>query len=147
MNFGHSFLFQVGGSLFVSYNLGTQDIAVGEMNVRINDGVYHVVRFTRSGANATLQVDDFQVQRKHPKAPSQLTVFNSQSQIQIGGRWNPTLRRVDRPFVGVLAGLVYNGLRPLDHAADSDERTKILVRIPKSAFYLHDISCQDSVWQ
>ncbi len=62
---------------------------------------------------------------KTPEGQRQLTVFNSQSQIQIGGKWNPSLRRVDRPFVGVMAGLVYNGLRPLDLAADADVRTKI----------------------
>ena len=49
----------------------------------------------------------------------QLTVFNSQAVIQLGGRWNPTLTRVERPFTGVMAGLVYNGLRPLDVAADA----------------------------
>ena len=52
-------------------------------------------------------------------------MFNSQSQIQLGGKWNPTLNRVERPFRGVLAGLVYNGLRPLDLAADGNKRTKI----------------------
>ena len=52
-------------------------------------------------------------------------MFNSQSQIQIGGKWNPTLRRVERPFRGVIAGFVYNGLRPLDLAADQDKRTKV----------------------
>ena len=38
--------------------------------------------------------------------------------MQLGGRWNPTLNRVERPFTGVMAGIVYNGLRPLDLAAD-----------------------------
>ena len=57
---------QVSGNIFVGYNLGTEDIALGEMNVKLNDGKYHVVRFTRSGANATLQVDDNQIQTKHP---------------------------------------------------------------------------------
>ena len=46
----------VRGHVFVSYNLGTMDIAVGEPNVLVNDGRYHVVRFTRSGPNSTLQV-------------------------------------------------------------------------------------------
>jgi len=36
------------------------------MNVRVDDGKYHVVRFTRSGANSTLQLDEMQVQTKHP---------------------------------------------------------------------------------
>ena len=115
---------QVSGNVFVSYNLGTQDITVGETNVLVNDGRYHVVRFTRSGPNSTLQVDDNQTQRKHPRE-RQLSVFNSQNQIQLGGRWNPTLNRVERPFRGVLAGLVYNGLRPLDQAADGEKRTKV----------------------
>lgn len=104
--------------MFVTYNLGTQDIALGEMNLRVDDGKYHVVRFTRSGANSTLQVDDLQVQTKHPGG-RQLTVFNSQSVVQLGGKWNPTLGRVERPFAGVVAGVVYNGLRPLDVAADA----------------------------
>ena len=48
---------------------------------------------------------------------TQLTVFNDQSVIQLGGRWNPTLKRIEKPFTGVMAGVVYNGLRPLDLAA------------------------------
>ena len=58
---------QVGGHIFVSYNLGTEDLAIGEMNKRVDDGEYHVVRFTRSGANSTLQIDEMQVQTKHPQ--------------------------------------------------------------------------------
>ena len=54
----------MSGNIFVTYNLGTEDIAIGEMNVRLDDGIYHVVRFTRSGANSTLQVDDNQMQIK-----------------------------------------------------------------------------------
>ena len=140
--------YQVRGNVFVSYHLGTEDIAVGETNARVDDGKYHVIRFSRSGENSTLQIDDNQVQTKYPGDSSkrrnephtnkshsmkmsfcpsdqQLTVFNSQSQIQIGGKWNPTLRRVERPFRGVIAGFVYNGLRPLDLAADQDKRTKV----------------------
>ena len=54
-----------------------------------------------------------------------MAVFNSQSQIQIGGRYNPTLRRVERHFEGIIAGVVYNGLRPLDLAANADAKTKV----------------------
>ena len=46
------------------------------------------------------------------------TVFNDQSLVQIGGRLNTNLRRIDRPFVGIIAGAVYNGLRPLDLVTD-----------------------------
>lgn len=94
------------------------------MNVRINDGSYHVVRFLRTGANSTLQIDDFQTQRKY-KMGQQLHVFNKQNLLQIGGKFNPTLKKVDRPFVGVLAGLVINSLRPLDLAADRNVLTNI----------------------
>lgn len=48
----------------------------------------------------------------------QLSVFNSQAQIQVGGKWNRAKQKVERPFVGVMAGLVLNGLRLLDLAAE-----------------------------
>lgn len=56
----------MGGNIFVAYNLGTEDLAIGDMSVRVDDGKYHVVRFTRSGPNSTLQIDDNQIQAKHP---------------------------------------------------------------------------------
>ncbi|TRY78868.1 hypothetical protein TCAL_10650 [Tigriopus californicus] len=114
----------VGGNIFVGYNLGTEDFAIGDLSVRVDDGKYHVIRFTRSGPNSTLQIDDNQIQAKYPYG-RQLSVFNGQSQIQLGGKWNPTLSRVERPFRGVMAGLVYNGLRPLDLASKGDGRTKV----------------------
>ena len=73
--------------MFAVYNIGTEDHSLGEMAVKVNDGQHHVVRFTRSSANATLQVDDFNVQTKNP-ARNQKRIFNSQSQIIAGGRWN-----------------------------------------------------------
>lgn len=57
----------VAGNVFVSYNLGTEDVAIGETNVKVSDGIYHVLRFTRSGQNSTLQLDDNQMQTKHPQ--------------------------------------------------------------------------------
>ena len=45
----------------VVYNLGQQDIIVKDSSVRVNDGKYHVVRFTRDGINSSLQVDDNKV--------------------------------------------------------------------------------------
>ena len=45
------------------YNLGQQDLVVREVATKINDGKYHVIRFTRDGVNSTLQVDDNQVSR------------------------------------------------------------------------------------
>lgn len=115
---------KVGGCLFAAYNLGMQDITVGDMSVRVNDGSYHVVRFVRTGANCTLQVDDFPIQSSHPEG-RQLLVFNTQTLLQIGGKWNNGLKRVDRPFIGVIAGMVFNGLRPLDLAAERNALTQI----------------------
>lgn len=55
----------------------------------------------------------------------QLTVFNSQAQIQVGGKWNRAKQRVERAFSGVMSGLVFNGLRLLDLAAEHDPRTEV----------------------
>jgi len=40
-------------------------LPLGEIGVKVNDNNYHVVRFTRSGGNATLQIDDYNVQALH----------------------------------------------------------------------------------
>ncbi|XP_038643261.1 neurexin-2-like [Scyliorhinus canicula] len=49
----------------------------------------------------------------------QLTIFNSQAAIQIGGRDH------GRPFQGQVAGLYYNGLKVLTLAAESDPNIKV----------------------
>lgn len=116
--------FKVEGNVFMVYNMGTNDHPIGEINVKVNDDSYHVVRFTRSGANSTIQVDDYSVQAIHPNG-HQLTVFNSQAQIQIGGKWNRAKQKVERSFVGIMSGLVFNGKRLLDLAAEKDPRTSI----------------------
>jgi hypothetical protein len=67
--------------------VGTDDHSLGEVAVKVNDGEHHVVRLTRSSANATLQVDDYNVQTKNPSG-RQRHIFNSQSQIHVGGMWN-----------------------------------------------------------
>lgn len=55
------------------FNVGTNDLPLGEIGVKVNDNNYHVVRFTRSGGNATLQIDDYNVQTLH--AQSELKVL------------------------------------------------------------------------
>ncbi|XP_062346525.1 neurexin-1 isoform X16 [Cinclus cinclus] len=101
------------GKIGVKFNVGTDDIAIEEMNAIINDGKYHVVRFTRSGGNATLQVDNWPVIERYP-AGRQLTIFNSQATIKIGGKER------GHPFQGQLSGLYYNGLKVLNMAAEND---------------------------
>jgi neurexin len=50
----------------MNYNLGSKDITVGDLTAKVNDGKYHVVRFSRAGANSTLQIDDNSPQSKFP---------------------------------------------------------------------------------
>ncbi|XP_041611244.1 neurexin-1 isoform X23 [Vulpes lagopus] len=101
------------GKIGVKFNVGTDDIAIEESSAIINDGKYHVVRFTRSGGNATLQVDSWPVIERYP-AGRQLTIFNSQATIIIGGK------EQGQPFQGQLSGLYYNGLKVLNMAAEND---------------------------
>ncbi|XP_060108582.1 neurexin-2-beta isoform X6 [Heteronotia binoei] len=106
------------GTVGVIFNVGTDDITIEESNAMVNDGKYHVVRFTRSGGNATLQVDNWPVNERYP-AGRQLTIFNSQAAIKIGGRDQ------GRPFQGQISGLYYNGLKVLSLAAESDPNVKV----------------------
>ncbi|XP_063921501.1 neurexin 1 isoform X2 [Zophobas morio] len=114
----------VEGNVFVVYNLGTNDHPLGEISLKVNDNTYHVVRFHRLGYNSSLQIDDYNVQTSHPSG-HQLQVFNSQSQIQIGGKWSKGKSRIERPFSGIMSGVVVNGLRVLDLAAEKDLHTSI----------------------
>nr|XP_058134523.1 neurexin-1 isoform X21 [Dasypus novemcinctus] len=107
------------GKIGVKFNVGTDDIAIEESNAIINDGKYHVVRFTRSGGNATLQVDNWPVIERYP-AGRQLTIFNSQATIIIGGK------EQGQPFQGQLSGLYYNGLKVLNMAAENDANIAIV---------------------
>ena len=42
----------------LGYSLGKGVRRLGDHEGKVDDGEYHVVRVTRSGPNATLQVDD-----------------------------------------------------------------------------------------
>ncbi|XP_035389080.1 neurexin 1a isoform X8 [Electrophorus electricus] len=137
------------GNIRVVFNVGTDDINIEETSKFVNDGKYHIVRFTRSGGNATLQVDDLPVIERYPtgnidnerlaiarqRIPyrlgrvvdewlldkgRQLTIFNSQTTIKIGG-WE----RGSRPFQGQLSGLYYNGLKVLNMAAEGDPNVRV----------------------
>lgn len=48
------------------FNVGTEDIALEERGAAVSDGRFHVVRFTRSGGNATLQVDGGPLHERYP---------------------------------------------------------------------------------
>ncbi|XP_069001011.1 neurexin-1a isoform X7 [Embiotoca jacksoni] len=138
------------GNIAVVFNVGTDDINIEETSKFVNDGKYHIVKFTRSGGNATLQVDDLPVIERYPtgnidnerlaiarqRIPyrlgrvvdewlldkgRQLTIFNSQTTIQIGG-WE---RDRTKSFQGQLSGLYYNGLKVFNMAAEGDPNIKI----------------------
>ncbi|KAL3046655.1 hypothetical protein OYC64_004609 [Pagothenia borchgrevinki] len=131
------------GKIGVIFNVGTDDIIIEESVVMVSDGKYHVVRFTRSGGNATLQVDNQPVIERFPSGNfdnerlaiarqripyrlgrvvdewlldkgRQLTIFNSQAFIKIGGG------EKGRHFQGQISGLYYNGLQVLKLAAEGD---------------------------
>ncbi|KAM9466716.1 neurexin 3a isoform 9-T10 [Clarias gariepinus] len=136
------------GKIGVTFNIGMVDIIVQEGSMPVNDGKYHVVRFTRNGGNATLQVDNWAINEHFPSGNNdnerlqmankkipfkyarpveewlqekgrQLTIFNTQATITIGG----TDRR--RPFQGQLSGLYYNGLKVLNMAAQGNPNIRI----------------------
>ncbi|XP_058605434.1 neurexin 3a isoform X21 [Onychostoma macrolepis] len=136
------------GKIGVTFNIGTSDITVQESSTAVNDGKYHVVRFTRNGGNATLQVDNWAINEHFPSGNSdneriqmankkipfkyarpveewlqekgrQLTIFNTQATIRIGGSDRK------RPFQGQLSGLYYNGLKVLNMAAQGNPNIKI----------------------
>ncbi|XP_073339498.1 neurexin 3a isoform X2 [Pagrus major] len=136
------------GKIGVTFNIGTVDISVEESSTPVNDGKYHVVRFTRNGGNATLQVDNWSINEHFPTGNSdieryqmankkipfkyarpveewlqekgrQLTIFNTQATVAIGGSDR------SRPFQGQLSGLYYNGLKVLNMAAEGNPNIKI----------------------
>ncbi|XP_034383370.1 neurexin-3b [Cyclopterus lumpus] len=106
------------GKVCVTFNIGTVDISVKETTTAINDGKYHLVRFTRNGGNATLQVDNWPVNEHFPTG-RQLTIFNTQATISIGGNDRK------RPYQGQLSGLYYNGLKVLNMAAEGHVNIKV----------------------
>ncbi|XP_059929801.1 neurexin 1a [Gadus macrocephalus] len=108
------------GNIAVVFNVGTEDINIEEKAKFVNDGKYHIVKFTRSGGNATLQVDDLPVIERYPTG-RQLTIFNSQTTIQIGG-WD---RDQGSSFQGQLSGLYYNGLKVFNMAVEGDPNIKV----------------------
>ncbi|XP_059361707.1 neurexin 2b isoform X1 [Carassius carassius] len=136
------------GRVGVIFNVGTDDIIIEESGVMVSDGKYHVVRFTRSGGNATLQVDNLPVIERFPSGSfdserlaiarqripyrlgrvvdewlldkgRQLTIFNSQAFIKVGGG------EKGRNFQGQISGLYYNGLQVLKLAAESDPNVQV----------------------
>lgn len=49
------------------YNVGGGDHPLGDETARVDDGAYHVARFTRNGSRASLQLDNYAVIIRHPQ--------------------------------------------------------------------------------
>ncbi|KAM4014178.1 neurexin 3 isoform 12-T12 [Anomaloglossus baeobatrachus] len=132
------------GKVGVTFNIGLMDISIREDSTLVNDGQYHVVKYTRNGGNATLQVDTRPVNEYYPGGNTELhqkpklsyklprnpddgqqdkgrplTIFNTQAQIAIGGNDR------GRPFQGQLSGIYYNGLKVLNMAAEHNPHINI----------------------
>lgn len=58
---------QIRGNLFMVYNVGGGDHPLGDETARVDDGAYHVARFTRNGSRASLQLDNYAVIIRHPQ--------------------------------------------------------------------------------
>ncbi|XP_076443088.1 neurexin 1-like isoform X2 [Babylonia areolata] len=114
----------VRGKVCAFYNMGTRDYPIGEMFEQVNDGRYHVVRFTRSGPNSTIQVDNHMVQTKMPRG-QQAHTFNNQAYVHVGGRRGKD-GAIERPFQGTISGLVLNGIHILEVAKRGDERVHVV---------------------
>ncbi|XP_044127659.1 neurexin 3 isoform X1 [Bufo gargarizans] len=106
------------GKVGVTFNIGLVDISIREDSTPVNDGAYHVVKYTRNGGNATLQVDNWPINEYYPGGRP-LTIFNTQAQIAIGGQDR------GRPFQGQLSGIYYNGLKVLNMAAEHNPHINI----------------------
>ncbi|XP_071159703.1 neurexin-1-like isoform X2 [Mytilus edulis] len=111
------------GNILIYYNMGTQrEIPIGEMLKTFNDRKYHVVRFKRSGSNATLTIDDDKPIVKIPDIHKQRwNIFNNQARIYIGGM-KRNKGRLEKTFHGTISGLVFNGLPLLEKAAEGGDR-------------------------
>uniref|UniRef100_A0A8C4Q2C0 Neurexin 1a n=1 Tax=Eptatretus burgeri TaxID=7764 RepID=A0A8C4Q2C0_EPTBU len=114
----HWHCLQEQGKVVVVFNVGTEDISVKEDSLPVNDGKYHLVRFNRNGGNATLQIDDLPIRERYPPG-RQLTIFNSQATIKLGGM------DLDRPFQGQMSGLYYNGLKVLQLMAEGEASLRL----------------------
>ena len=51
------------------------DHPIGELFEKVNDGRYHVVKFTRDGANSTIQVDSLVAMTKFPTGNKNTVIF------------------------------------------------------------------------
>lgn len=99
---------QERGKIGVIFNVGTDDIIIEESAVMVSDGKYHVVRFTRSGGNATLQVDNQPVIERFPSGRNSCPIWGlwggyqfciwTLTELNSQVNWETQWREKDRPL-------------------------------------------------
>ncbi|XP_037079238.1 neurexin-1a-like [Pollicipes pollicipes] len=113
----------IESNVYMVYDVGSDTLSISDLGVRVDDGRYHVVRVTRNGPNSTLQLDSRPVQTKHPRG-HQHDVFHAPSLVTVGGGRGGRGGGARR-FEGFISGVVVNGHRVLDLAADNDEDVRM----------------------
>uniref|UniRef100_UPI00358F7033 neurexin-1-beta-like n=1 Tax=Myxine glutinosa TaxID=7769 RepID=UPI00358F7033 len=103
------------GHVSLTFNVGTGNVQLEDQGLPA-DGQHHVVTFWRRGGNATLQVDRNPPVHHSPQI-RQLTIFNSQASIRLGGQDQ------GRPYFGLIWGFYYNGLKVINLAAAGNHMT------------------------
>ena len=129
--------------------MGTTDHPIGELFEKVNDGKYHVVRFTRSGANSTIQVDGSTMQTKNPKGKietfSQITRLICTDGNMFEGRKEGNVLFNDALNTFYLR--LY-GIRHMvkDHS-DSEKETRYSLRLTARVLLYAPAHRQDSTYQ
>jgi len=127
------------GKVTLTYNVGTVADVVLREPVSVADGTFHNVVVQRNYLNATMSVDNYPPREVKQKGKL-LSVFNSQSTIEVGGICHGDLcldspfrkRRASRQsdaqildaFIGQMGNLIFNGVRVFDQAKIGDIRVK-----------------------
>ena len=88
----------------------------------MDDGQYHQIQVMRVASNASMIVDDNKM--VNVVGSSKLSVFNSQSTIEIGGQLDTTdgQRTIQRPFSGKILGLKFNNMQIIEQSRIGKER-------------------------
>lgn len=124
----------IDAHVIVIYNVGSADHLIEDLNVLVNDNNYHMIKFNRSGPNATLQIDNHNIVSRTPVG-KQLTIFDAQSTITVGGRKSNRhpitggVSLIDKPFKGVIFTLTFNNEQILNLGAEGDSRVTLEGRV------------------
>lgn len=97
------------GNIRVVFNVGTDDINIEESSKFVNDGKYHIIRFTRSGGNATLQLDDLPVIERYPSGRPCPARTEPKPLARHGTSWQGRSNSYKQTFTHTHHGREYHG--------------------------------------